>query len=74
MANIVKSKTTQNQVAGTATTGAAIWGALQMLRGYWPAMPGDEGTDGAIALLITTFLGPWLSRTFAFLRNPEKHS
>ncbi len=72
MANIATSKTTQNQVAGTATVGGAVWGAMQMIRQYWPSMPGDEGTDGAVALLITTFAGPWLSRTFAFLRDPGK--
>ena len=70
--DIVKSRTTQNQVAGTATVSGVVWGAIQMLRNYWPDMPGDESSDAAIVVLIVTFAGPWLSRTFAFLRNPEK--
>ena len=69
---ILKSRTTQNQVAGTATVGGAVWGAIQMIRQYWPDMPGDESSDAAIAVIIITFAGPWLSRMFAFLRNPEK--
>ena len=71
--NLETSRTTQNVAAGSASgivVAAMIVASLRHSAAW--LLPWTEDFDLAAAGAIGTVVIPWLSRVFAFVRNPEK--
>lgn len=70
---IVKSKTTQNTVAGVGGVAATVAAVIAFLRSVKPEwIPWGTDGDAAIVGVIATVIGPLVSRKIAFLRDPSK--
>lgn len=70
MKPIYQSKTTATIAGSTATAGGMAYAIMQGIRGQWPtAVPWGLEGDAVVVALITTVLGPLLSRLVARLRK-----
>ena len=69
----VTSTTTQNVAGGVVVSGGTIAGACAFVRSAWPdALPwGSEG-DAALVVVLTTIIGPLVSRVIAMIRDRYK--
>lgn len=63
--------TTKNALQANGGVGLVVYLALSIVRGLI-AVPWTPEIDLAIAGAVATFLGPWVARKLAFLRDPSK--
>ena len=69
----VQSTTTQNVAGGIAVSGGAIAGAFGFVRSAWPdALPWGVENDPAVIVVLTSVIGPMLSRVIAMIRDRYK--
>lgn len=69
----LQSSTTQNVAGGVIVSGGAVAGAFGFIRSAWPdALPWGVENDTAVIVVLTSVIGPMLSRVIAMVRDRYK--